>query len=450
MKKTFDVIIVGAGSSGINAAISAARKGMQVLLIDQNGYPGGTNTSAMVAPLMTFHAGEKQVVKGIAQEIVDRLAERGGTLGHVPDPIGVVSSITPIDAELLKLVYFEMLSEEPNIVTLLHTFFMGVEMEKGRVQAVKVQNKSGIATYEAKVFIDATGDADLAAACNVDFMLGRKHDGMAQPMTLMFTVGNVDLEKTTEYVLQNPEQFILNQDCDLQQYLAVSGFFNLVEQARRNGDFPLPRDRVLFFQGVHPGEVIVNMTRVTKLSGVNAKELTEAEFEAHKQVDIVVAFLKKYIPGFSDARLRSIAAATGVRESRRITGVATLDSDMVLNNEQNDDAVAVCAYPIDIHDPVGAELNWIRKGKGCYDIPYGVMVPQKVANLLVTGRCISATHEAIASARITVTAMALGQAAGTAASLAVTQKTPFRDINVQVLQETLWRDGAIPGKRWLA
>ena len=194
MKKVYDIIVVGAGSSGINAAVCAARRGMSVLLIDKNGYPGGTNTSAMVAPLMTFHAGDKQVVKGIAQEIVDRLAARGGTLGHIPDPIGMVSTITPIDSELLKLVYFEMLSTEPNITVLLHTFLESVELEDGQIQAVRVLNKSGKATYKGKVFIDATGDADLAALCDVEFMLGRKHDGMAQPMSLMFSLNKVDLE----------------------------------------------------------------------------------------------------------------------------------------------------------------------------------------------------------------------------------------------------------------
>lgn len=449
MKNVYDVIIVGAGSSGMNAAICAARKGLQVLLIDQNGYPGGTNTSAMVGPLMTFHDGDKQVVKGIAQEIIDRLAAKGGTLGHVPDPIGVVASITPVDSELLKQVYFEMLAEEKNITTLLHTFFVDADVRSNTVRSVRIVNKSGMQTFEGKIFIDASGDADLAAACGADFVVGRKHDGMAQPMTLMFGVENVDLQETVAYVHQNPEQFILNKDCDLTQYLAVSGFFSLVEQARKNGDFPLPRDRVLFFQGVHPGEVIINMTRVTKLSGVNGDDRTEAEIQAHKQVDIVMAFLKKYIPGFANARIKAIASATGVRESRRIVGMETLDTDMIFNSEQNDYSVAVCAYPIDIHDPVGAELNWIRKGKGCYDVPYGVMVPKKITNLLVTGRCISATHEAMASVRITPTAMALGQAAGTAASIAVTEKASVQSIDVHKIQDLLWQDGAVPGKRWL-
>lgn len=450
MKKNFDVIIVGAGSSGVNAALSAARNGMSVLLIDKNGCPGGTNTSAMVAPLMTFHAGEKQVVKGIAQEIIDRLSECGGTLGHIPDPIGMVSTITPIDSELLKLVYFDMLSEEPNITTLLYTFLKSVEVENDQVHAVKVLNKNGTTTYKAKIFIDATGDADLAAMCNVGFLLGRKSDGMAQPMSLMFSVDNVDIEETTEYVLQNPEQFIYDANCDLHKYLAVSGFFGLVAQAKKNGDFPLPRDRVLFFQSIRSGEVLINMTRVTKLSGVNAEDLTTAEFEAHKQIEIIISFLKKYIPGFADARLRTIAASTGVRESRRIIGMETLNSDMVVNSETCDDSVAVCAFPIDIHDPVGSELNWMRKEKVCcYDIPYGVMVPQKVSNLLVTGRCISATHEAIASARITATAMALGQAAGAAASMAVNEKVACSEVSVTELQELLANQGAVPGKKWI-
>ncbi len=326
---------------------------------------------------------------------------------------------------------------------------MHASVQDGCVHSVRVINKSGIETYKGKVFIDASGDADLAAACGVDFLVGRTQDGMAQPMTLMFTVQNVCLSETVEYVLKNPDQFVLNPDCDLNRYLAVSGFFSLVEEARKNGDFPLLRDRVLFFEGVHKGEVTVNMTRVTRLSGVNGDDKAEAEFEAHNQVDIVMNFLKKYIPGFSHARLKGIAASTGVRESRRIVGIETLDEDMILHDCEQTDSVAVCAYPIDIHDPTGANLNCESKEKGCYDIPYGVMLPENVSNLLVTGRCISATHEAIASARITATAMALGQAAGMAAAISVKDNTAVQKIDVNKLQCLLRESGAIPGKKWL-
>ncbi len=449
MKDVFDIIIVGAGSAGINAAICASRQGLSVLLIDQNGYPGGTNTSAMVGPLMTFHDGDTQVVKGIAQEIIDRLAAKGGTLGHIPDPIGVVSSITPVDCELLKQVYFEMLEEEKNIKTLLHTFFVDANISGSSVQSIRVTNKSGLKTYKGRVFIDASGDADLAAACGVEFKVGRTCDGMAQPMTLMFRLDNVCLDETREYVRNHPDQFVLNPNCDLDRYLAVSGFFSLVEKARENGDFPLPRDRVLFFQGVQPDEVTVNMTRVTQLSGVNGEDKTEAEFQAHRQADAALCFLKKYIPGFSNARLKGIGASTGVRESRRIVGVDTLDTDMIFKGYENDNSIAVCAYPIDIHDPLGADLNCGSSLKSSYDVPYGVMTPKTVANLLVTGRCISATHEALASARITATAMALGQAAGMAAAICAKENCTVQDMDVKKLQKLLWQNGAIPGKKWL-
>lgn len=449
MKKTFDVLVAGAGSSGICAAIAAARNGMQVLLLDQNGYPGGTNTACMVGPLMAFHDGQTQVVKGIAQEIVDRLTIRGGSLGHIPDPLGVVSTITPIDTELLKQVYFEMLLEESNITLLLYSRICDVQSKDGCLHSVTVLNKSGFAAYSAKVFIDATGDADMAVLAGAGYALGREQDGFCQPMSLMFSVCNVDLAQTTEYVRQNPDQFVLDPKCDLDRYLAVSGFFSLVEKAKQNDDFPLPRDRVLFFQGVHEGEVTVNMTRVPKFSGVDACDLTSVELQSHAQVDAAMVFLKKYIPGFANARLKNIASSTGVRESRRILGTKTLTAEMVLANRQQEDSVAVCAFPIDIHDPAGVSLSCAQQSEGSYDIPYGVMLIPDFSNLLVTGRCISATHEALASARITPTAMALGQAAGTAASLAVQSSCGVQDVPIDLLQSSLYAQSAIPGKRWL-
>lgn len=450
MRKIYDLIVAGAGPSGISAALSAARLGLKVLLIDKNGYPGGMNTAAMVCPLMTFHAGERQIVKGIAQEIVDCLAKREATLGHIPDPIGMVSTITPIDPEILKLVYFELLAKEKNITTLLYSFVTSAECDEKNIKSITVVNKSGKASYQAKVFIDATGDGDLAAMSKVEFVLGRKRDGLAQPMTLLFLVGGVDRNKILNYIQKNPEQFILNKKCDLQKYIAVSGFFDMVTKAQEKGDLTIPRDRVLFFEGLHPGEVLVNMTRVTKLSGTNVSDLTAAEFEAHRQIDEIIAFFRKYLPGFEDCHLRSIAAATGVRESRRIVGRETLKTENVIHNMTHPESIGVCAFPIDIHDPSGNELNWMRREKACcYDIPYGVMVPKSTQNLLVTGRCISASHEALASVRISVAAMAMGEAAGCAAYLAVRNNISFADVEVNKLQELLLKQGAIPGKKWL-
>ena len=450
MKKVYDVIVAGAGPSGITASLSAARNGMKVLLIDKNAYPGGMNTAAMVSPLMTFHAGDKQVIKGIAQEIIDRLMQKNATLGHLPDPIGVVSTITPVDTEMLRLVYFEMLDEQQNINLLLHTFIDSAETENGRIKSINAVNKSGRSVFTGKVFIDATGDADLAAISKVECNSGRPRDGLSQPMTLMFTLGGVNTDKVIDYINKNPEQFILNQQCDLKKYLAVSGFFDSVSQARDNGDLTLPRDRVLFFQGIRKNEVLVNMTRIIGLSGVNAADLSAAECAAHKQVTKLFSFFKKYIPGFEHCFLNRIASVAGVRESRRIEGIKTLTSDDVVHNACHSDSVAVCAFPIDIHDPAGKELNWVRKEKDCcYDVPYGVMVPVKIKNLLATGRCVSASHEALASVRISATAMALGQAAGTAAALCVRKDIDFADVDIQELQGKLFEQGAVPGKKWV-
>lgn len=450
MKDNFNVIICGGGTSGVPAALSAARSGMSVAIIEKNSCFGGSNTAAMVSPLMTFHAGERQVIKGIAQEIVDGLAERGATLGHVKDPIGMVSTITPINTQALKMLYFEMLAAEPNISSLLNSSITGISMDDGMIKSVKVSGKYGKMTIHGKTFIDATGDGDIMAMSKENFGMGRKQDGMSQPMSLMFKVGGVDMQAVREYIKANPEQFILGSDVDVDGYLAVSGFFSLVKQAQQNGDFNVPRDRVLFFQGLGDGEVDVNMTRVIKLSGIDAYDLTKAEYEAHAQVDEIARFLKKYIPGFGNSFLQSVAGTIGIRESRRLSGEYALTEDDVINNREFDDSVAICAFPIDIHSPTGSELHWERKEKyGCFDVPYRVMLPKKTKNLLVTGRCISASHEALAAARISATAMALGEAAGLACAMSVKTDVPLKNLDVGRLQEGLLKQGAVPGKKWI-
>jgi ribulose 1,5-bisphosphate synthetase/thiazole synthase len=450
LNEYFDVVVCGGGTSGIPAAISAARNGMKVALIEKNPGLGGSNTNAMVSPLMTFHAGEKQVIKGIAQEIVDRLLERNATLGHVRDTIGMVSTITPIDTEALKLLYFEMLSAEPNISVLLGSPVTKVSVKQNTIQMVTVSGRYGKTVISGKTFIDATGDGDIINLSKENYVMGRTKDGMSQPMSLMFKVSGVDLQKVRDYISNNPEQFIWNSQCSVDEYLGVSGFFSHVKRAQENGDLTIPRDRVLFFQGLVDGEVTVNMTRVIKLSAVDAYDLTKAEFEGHAQVDETVCFLRKYIPGFENCRLQSVANSIGVRESRRLSGAYTLTANDVINNQQFDDSVAVCAFPIDIHSPDGSALDWERNERfGCFDIPYRTMLPKKVNNLIVAGRCISATHEALAAARISATAMALGEAAGLACAMSVKGNVDVGSINVEKLQENLLKQSAIPGKKYV-
>jgi len=443
----YDVVVAGAGPSGCMAAIAAARMGARVLLVDKNAYPGGMNTAAMVCPLMAFYSGSAQIIKGIPQEIIDNLKKRGGTLGHIPDPLGVASSITPIEPAMLRLVYFEMLAKEPLITLLLHSFIYDVEHDGRNITGLQVINKSGKSLYQGKYFIDATGDGDLGFLCKVPYDIGRPADNLSQPMTLMFKLGGVDFPPVIEYMQENPEQFVLSISAKPEDYLAVSGFFDIVKTARNRDDFAIPRDRILFFQGINPGEIFVNTTRILRLSGVSAKDLSVAEVVAYEQVDELLSFFKKYLPGFEHSYLAAIADVTGVRESRRFHCRYTLSMEDIYEERRSESSIAVCAFPIDIHDPAGTDLQWVRRKKDfCYDIPYEVMIPKKMDNLLITGRCIGATHEALASARITPTAMALGQAAGTAAALSLQKKCDFKDLDIRLLQKELRTNGAVVSK----
>lgn len=450
MADRVDVVVAGAGPSGILAALAAAREGAAVRLIEKNAVLGGMNTAALVGPLMAFHAGSRQIIRGLAQTVIDRLLARGGSLGHIPDPIGVAASITPIESTVLKQVYFEMLREEPRIELMLDTFLYRVKTDNNTVTSVGTASKSGTQEHEAAVFIDATGDGDLAALAKIPFSVGRPWDKFSQPMTLLFKLGGVDFDKVRDFVRQYPEQFILGPQGADMQYVAISGYFDTVARAKKTGALTIDRDRVLLFQGVHQDEALINMTRVVKRSGIDTKELTFAEMEGRRQVDEVAAFLQSEVSGFEHSFLAETGNCIGVRESRHIQGQYTLTEEDVLSGATFEDSIALCSFPIDIHDPSGQRLYWTKTESGsCYDVPYRVMVPRKIHNVLVTGRCVSATHEAAASVRITPTVMAMGEAAGIAAAMAVQSGCRVNDVDVQSLQHQIRKHGGIPGQCFL-
>lgn len=446
--KDYDVLVAGAGASGLCAAVAAARQGKNVLLLEKSSLLGGTNTQCLVGPLMGFHAGNRQVVRGLAQEIVDRLEKRGGTLGHIRDPLGVASTITPIEPEILKQVCFDMVRGEKRITLLLHSFLSAAAVENERIRSVTAVQKGGSSELSAGIYVDATGDADLAYLTGVRCVQGRAADGFSQPMTLVMKIGGVDFSPIRAAMKAHPDQFVLCDDADRIPYIAVSGYFDAVARARERGDLTLPRDRVLLFQGVRPGEAVVNMSRVVRRQGTSAADLTLAEMEGRAQADEILSFLRRDIDGFQSAYLLETGAAIGIRESRHIQGKYTLSERDILEETVFPDSVAMCAFPIDIHDPLGKELHWTKTDTGtCYDVPYRVMLPDRPVNLLVTGRCISATHEAAASVRITPTAMALGEAAGIAAALAGNGNPA--SVDIPLLQKKILEAGGVPGRQFL-
>jgi hypothetical protein len=408
--------------------------------VERYGFLGGTATAAMVGPWMTFHSGRERIVGGIAQEIVERLVARGGSSGHVADASDYVGTITPFDPEEQKALLFEMM-QESGVSLLLHAYFLRAELGFHRTVAGAVfATVGGEREYRARVTIDATADAYVAASAGVALQQGDEA-GRVQPASLMFRLSHVDRAEFARYARDHPDQIrtsLAPADRTAASLSAVAGLYELWEAARTSGEVTVPRELVSFFATPYDDEVTVNMTRVTGIDPLDPDDLTRAEIEARAQVTQLVRFFRKRVPGFANARLTATGVQTGIRESRRIVGEYTLTRDDVLEGRTFEDAVARSAYPIDIHNPSGSGTVTHRLAPGAtYEIPYRCLVPAGVDGLLVAGRCISTTHEALASTRLTPTVMTLGQAAGTAAALSLHGDRRLRDLDTGVLRKEL-------------
>lgn len=441
--RDYDVLVVGGGNAGCAAALAAARNGARVLLAERYGFLGGTATASMVGPWMTFHSGDDRIVGGIAQEIVDRLVARGGSPGHLHDASDYVPTITPFDPELHKALLFEMMRES-GVDLLLHAWFLDAIMSGSRVDGARFATVGGTRSVRANRTIDATADAYVAAGAGVPTQQGDAR-GRVQPASLMFRLSHVDREALAAYVRRHPDQMrssLKTHERTPESMTAVAGLYELWAAARERGDVSVPRELVSFFATPYADEVTVNMTRVVDVDPLDPDDLTRAEVEARAQVTQLVAFFRRDVPGFANARIAATATQIGVRESRRIVGEYTLTADDVLGARTFEDAVARSAYPIDIHNPSGSGTTTHRLPPGgSYEIPYRCLVPMQAEDLLVAGRCISTTHEALASTRLTPTVMTLGQAAGTAAALSVKAGVSPRTLDAQALRAQLVRDG---------
>lgn len=447
--KQYDVIVAGGGVSGAAAAIAAARAGVDTLLIERAGYLGGTLTSCGVAPMMTFFAGEQQVIKGLMQEIVDRMVARGYSCGHVKDTTRYVSYVTPFESEGLKLVLDEMAAQS-GCTVLFHSFIAGTEAQHNRMSALKICNKDGLHAVSARVFIDATGDGDVMAWAGVEYVKGRPQDGASQPLTMKMKYCNVDTNAVKSYVKAHLKDFPrLKHNLDLvdaKEPLALAGYESTFRKAKQNGELTTPREDILMFETSRPGEFVINTTRILHCDATDALSLSKAEMEGRKQCEELARFFKNHVPGFEQAILEFTGPSVGIRGSRQLVGKYTLTAEDVLHAKKFDTVIAHSGYPIDIHSPDGAgtRTHYIGEdgGRAYYDIPYEIMVPNTIENLLVTGRCASASFEAQASIRLTPSAGSMGQAAGLAAALAAKEDCPVGRVDTAQLQRLLRENGA--------
>ncbi|PSK07131.1 FAD-dependent oxidoreductase, partial [Brevibacillus sp. NRRL NRS-603] len=335
-----------------------------------------------------------------------------------------------------KLVAVEML-KEAGVKLFVHSFVDQVKVEGTEITSVTLTSKSGKYEIKAKVFVDATGDADIAYLSGSPTSKGRDGDGLTQPMTMKFRMRGVDLEQVKQYMLDHPDEFYHKTPFAQLPSIPLTGVQGFYTHWKMSG-VPINRDQVLFFTGPESDEVLINCTRVQGLDGTDVEDLTEAEEEGRRQVLFMSEFLKNKVPGFAKASVSAVGTQIGIRETRRIVGEYSLTIEDVVAGRRFPDVIARSGYPVDIHDPSGKGVVAADiEGEGAYDIPYRCLIPPSIDNLLAAGRCISTTHEALATTRLTPSCMATGQAAGTAAAIAFHDKTPPRLIHVAKLQEQL-------------
>jgi hypothetical protein len=443
--ENYDVVIIGGGPAGALAAIAAGRNGAKTLLVERYGYLGGMLTAGGTGPQMTYHAGKVQVVGGIPGELIRRMVKEGFSPGHLEDFAGYTYSVTPFDAEGLKFV-LENMALEAGAELLYHTTYTGCELKDGSITRVKLYGKNGFFEAAGKVFVDASADADLAAHAGVPTVFGREEDGLAQPMTMNMKVYGVDREEVIAYVLDNREDMLPTIPFERLRVIprtGIQGGYSLVKKAKAEGRFNLDRSQILCFETNNPGEFIVNMSRIYRRKATDVFDLSAAEIEGRRQCFEIFRFLRRDVPGFENSKILSIGPNIGVRESRKIRGVYTLTGDDIVSSAMFDDAVAMAGYSIDIHpvDGISLERRKLKPGSW-YSVPYRCLITNEIGNLLAAGRCISVTHEALGTVRVTPLVMALGQAAGTAAALAARQGGGVREIDRGRLRETLLKDGA--------
>ncbi len=439
MKKEHDVIVAGGGLAGCCAAIAAARQNKKVLLIERYGFFGGMATAALVNPFMKYNTFDEKgnIIPvnntGIFKEILETLDRRNSLFisfkkhdrpkylaaGEV-DKRAVPKRT--FNEEVLKKILDEM-TEDAGVDVLFHSFIFKAKKRGQKLTSVSTVGKAGVREHKAMFFIDATGDADVCALAGCGFDIGRDGDGKCQPMTLCFRLGNADPEKVEQMVYDIEKREKLNAK---------------YKEMQKSGEIKNQRENILVFPHVGNGVVHFNSTRIIDRNPLEPQELSRAENEARKQADELVKFFRENAEGFENCILLQTAPQIGIRESRRIKGRYKLTDEDIVKCVKFYDSIARGCYGIDIHNPTGGGtvIKHISEG-GYYTIPYRSIIPEKINNLLVAGRPISASHEAHSAMRVMPICANIGEAAGIAASICTDMRIKTKDMDIEKLHEIL-------------
>lgn len=436
----YDVIVCGGGTAGVIAAIASSRMGMRTLMIEKNGFLGGT--AVMGGPIMSFLNPEgNPMVGGIPEEIIQILMEKGASPGHIPFPRW--NSFTPFNPEEFKnTVAFVYNKSGGNL--LLHSLITDVKSKGDKLISVLVQNGFESMEIKGKVFIDATGDGIVINKSPAEF----RKEKTLQSASYMFRLGDFNKKKFIEFLKKHPDE-IKGKDegwvisrFESQPYFAFCGLFNFMKFVNKKHNLKMPRQYICFNTSWREDQIVMVASRVNNVDPTDMTSITFAEMDARLQDDRLIPLLKKYIPGFENVYLLATGHQIGIRENIHIQGLYTLTREDVVSSVDFSDSIALGGYCIDIH---GINITGTKHVilKETFEIPYRSIISGKCSNMIVAGRLISADSMAYGSTRIQSTCMAIGQAAGTAAALAANEGIPVNQVSIEILQNYLKKNGVI-------
>ena len=433
----YDVVVLGGGPAGIAAAASAARNGALCLLVERYGFLGGMGTAAGVTNFCGLHANVagdiRQVVHGVADDLLDRMRAQDG----LSEPHLVLGRIhaQAYDMSAFKLAADALLLAD-KVKLLFHALAVGVvRADDGQIEAVLLETKSGRVAVRGRMFIDCSGDGDLAHWAGAPMEKGDDHGHLLYP-TLMFRVGSIDAQRAGEAWKTIPA---------------------LMDAAEASGEFRFPRRGAIVRPMKRPFEWRVNVTQMrnpdgSAVDGTDAQSLSDGEIEGRRQIVDYLRFLRMKVPGFEDAYALEIAPQLGIRETRRLVGEYMLTGDDVIGCADFDDSIGVNGWPLEQHVAGDVHWGWFPEGsRGFNQLPYRMILPRRsgadgAANLLVAGRCASMTHDGQSAARVSGGCFVMGQAAGTAAAMALRNGIGAHDIDVGALQRRLREQGVFLGR----
>ncbi len=427
-----DVCVVGGGAAGVAAAETAARHGKSVLLIERYGFCGGNAVAGLSGTICGLYLSSErnlnrpeQAVFGFTERFRAAMAERGGITP--PQRYGRTWTVTH-DPLVWREVADGFLTDA-KVRLLFHSLVVGVVMAGDALRGVVVESKAGRGVVGAKRIIDASGDADVVFRAGLGFTLGQ--DGTVQNPTMIFRLGGVDVARFRAYWGEDT--------------ICAPELSELLIRENQAGRYDLPRAKIWLFPTPRKNEILCNATRLIGRGGrmldtTDPEDLTEAELIGRRQVRAYARFFKAFIPGCEDSFVNDTGVQAGIRQSRSIAGVTRLANRDVTGRRKRADGIARSPWPIELHVGETPKLEWLHDD--FYEVPYGALVPERGENLIVAGRCFSAEHEALASARVTAQCFAYGQAAGLAAVTSIDSGLAFRAIEGAALRQALNEDGA--------